>query len=206
MSDDTGGFCLAITQTLRPLFYSSGMNSYPRRSISIIWARTGLVITGTALAVTLAGCAPAATGSGVSSTPAAGSSASSGGSADSTSKEIDACSLLSASDASSLVGETLSTGVSSTIATGQDQCKYGSSGADIGLNVIIYHGDAAPSYALVISATGANHPVSGVGEKADDDGSIELDVELANQNVIAVQYEQAAGRLAVAKALVAALK
>jgi hypothetical protein len=182
------------------------MNSHPRKSVRIIWTRTAFLATGAALAMTLAGCAPATSSAGGAPAPSTSSATSSNGSADTSSKEIDACSLLSASDASSLVGETLSTGVLSTIATGQDQCKYDSSGADIGLNVIIYHGDAAPSYALVISGTGANQPVSGVGEKADDDGSIELDVELANQDVIAVQYEQAAGRLAVAKALVAALK
>jgi hypothetical protein len=182
------------------------MNSYPRKNIRILWARTALVITGTAVVVALAGCAPAASGSGGSSTPAAASGTSSSGSAGTAGKEIDACSLLSASDASSLVGETLSTGVSSTIATGQDQCKYESSGADIGLTVIIYQGPAGLSFSSVTSATGATQSVSGVGQKAADNGTIELDVETANQDVIAVQYEQPAGRLAVAKALVTALK
>jgi hypothetical protein len=163
-----------------------------------------LAVVGITLA--LAGCSPAASSAaGSPATQSSASAATSGGSVD-TSNEIDACSLLSASDASALVGETLSTGVSSTIAPGQDQCAYASNGADIGLTVIVYHGDAAPSYALIVSATGATTPVSGVGEKAADNGSIELDVAISDQRVVAVQYEKAAGRLAVAKVVVAALK
>jgi hypothetical protein len=194
-----------VTQMLRPLFYASAMTSKPGVVTRTIAASTAAGAAALALALTLAGCAPAtnasAPASGSSPAAANGSSGSSG-----SAKEIDACSLLTAPKASALVNETLSAGVSSTIAPGQDQCKYGSTGADIGLNVIVYHGDSAPTFSTVVSATGANKPVSGVGTKADDDGSIELDVELANQDVVAVQYEQAAGRLAVAKAVVAALK
>jgi hypothetical protein len=119
-------------------------------------------------------------------------------------KELDVCSLLPTDQASSLVGEALSTGVSSTIATGQDQCQYNSD-SSVGLTVIVYQPSSGVSWSVLLDGSGADQPVSGVGDKAESDGAVELDVQ-SGDRLIAVQSSSDAGRIAVAKQLVGALK
>jgi hypothetical protein len=141
------------------------------------------------------------------SAPAATGAASSGGGG----AEIDACSLLSASQASSLVGNQYTAATPSTIAPGQDQCDYArADGPD--LIVIVYQPSSGVTFEMatsVQSGAGAVTNVSGVGDKAIA-GEIELDVQ-AGDRIIAV--EGAGGTLtsdysravSVAKAIIAAL-
>jgi hypothetical protein len=112
--------------------------------------------------------------------------------------------LLSADQASSLTGETLSAGVSSTIAPGQDQCVYHSD-SSVGLTVIVYQSSSGVSWSVLLDGSSADQPVSGVGDKAETDGVVELDVQ-AGDRLIAVQTASDTGRVAVAKQLVGALK
>jgi hypothetical protein len=163
---------------------------------------------------------PAATTGAVSSAPASspagttspstssstGAASSGGGGA-----EIDACSLLSVSQASSLVGNQYTAATPSTIAPGQDQCDYArADGPD--LTVIVYQPSSGVTFEMatsVQSGAGTVTNVSGVGDKAIA-GSIELDVAIGDR-IIAV--EGAGGTLtsdysravAVAKAIIAAL-
>lgn len=141
------------------------------------------------------------------SAPAATGAASSG----SGGAEIDACSLLSASQASSLVGNQYTAATPSTIAPGQDQCDYArADGPD--LTVIVYQPSSGVTFEMatsVQSGAGTVTNVSGVGDKAIA-GSIELDVAIGDR-IIAV--EGAGGTLTgnysravdVAKAVIAAL-
>jgi hypothetical protein len=141
------------------------------------------------------------------SAPAATGAASSG----SGGAEIDACSLLSASQASSLVGNQYTAATPSTIAPGQDQCDYArADGPD--LIVIVYQPSSGVTFEMatsVQSGAGTVTNVSGVGDKAIA-GEIELDVQ-AGDRIIAV--EGAGGTLtsdysravSVAKAIIAAL-
>ena len=103
-----------------------------------------------------------------------------------------------------MVGETLSAGVSSTIADGQDQCKYDSS-SSVGLTVIVYQPTSGVSWSVLLDGSSADKPVSGVGDKAETDGVVELDVQ-AGDRLIAVQNTSDSGRVAVAKELVGVLK
>ena len=103
-----------------------------------------------------------------------------------------------------MVGETLSTGVSSTIATGQDQCKYDGD-SSVGLTIIVYQPSSGVSWSVLLDGSSANQPVSGVGDKAESDGAVELDVQ-SGDHLIAVQGTSDTGRIAVAKQLVGALK
>ncbi len=112
--------------------------------------------------------------------------------------------MLPADQASSLVGQTLSVGVSSTIATGQDQCRYGSD-SGVGLTVIVYQPSSGVSWSILVDGSSADQPVSGVGDQAETDGVVELDVQ-AGDRLIAVQSTSDTGRIAVAQQLVGALK
>ena len=138
---------------------------------------------------------------------AAGASTSGGG----TGAEINACSLLSVAQASSLAGNQYTAATPSTIAPGQDQCDYArADGPD--LTIIVYQPSSGVTLGMatsVQSGAGTVTDVSGVGDKAIA-GSIELDVQTGDR-IIAV--EGAGGTLtgdysravAVAKAIIAAL-
>jgi hypothetical protein len=124
--------------------------------------------------------------------------------------DIDACSLMTGAQASSLTGRSYGAGVSKTIALGQDQCTYPYSGPSVDLVVIIYQPNSGVSLDImrsVLSGVGTVADVPGVGDKAIFAG-IELDVA-TGQRLIAVQGADAlnsdTGAIAIAKHLVSAL-
>ncbi|MEP6481248.1 MAG: hypothetical protein ABJA94_04485 [Rhodoglobus sp.] len=179
------------------------MNTYPSKTGANISKRIALGSTVVAVALALAGCATGTPGAVQTSVPSAGATTSAGSSV-TPAAELDVCSLLTADQASSLVGETLSAGVSSTIATGQDQCVYSSS-SSVGLTVLVYLPSSAVPWAILLDDSGADKPVSGVGDTAKTDGVVELDVQ-SGDYLIAIQNTSDAGRIAVAKEIVGALK
>ena len=136
-----------------------------------------------------------------SNAPAATAGASAGSSAD-----IDACSLLSVEQATTLVAKyPYSAATPSTIATGQDMCTYANTGPLPDMIVIVYQPGSGVSFPVLTDASGATTSVSGVGDKAAS-GDIELDVQAGNR-LIAVQAAGGvgyggsfAGAIAVAKA------
>ena len=149
----------------------------------------------TAAATTPSASAPATSGStGATSKATSGGS---GGSAD-----MNACSLLTPAQVSAAVGFSLTTATPKTIASGQDQCDYSSSSSS-GVTVIIYQPGSGVSFNILTDGTSATKSVSGVGDKAATDGTLEIDVQAGNR-LIAVQ-SGSDNRIAVAKALVAAL-
>jgi hypothetical protein len=137
-----------------------------------------------------------------SSAPAAAKPAAAG--------DIDACSLMTGAEASSLTGRSYGAGVSKMIAPGQDQCTYPYSGPSVDLVVIIYQPNSGVSLDImrsVLSGVGTVADVPGVGDKAIFAG-IELDVA-TGQRLIAVQGADAlnsdTGAIAIAKHLVSEL-
>ena len=139
-------------------------------------------------------------------TAAASASTSSGGAG----AEINACSLLSAAQASSLGGNQYTAATPSTIATGQDQCDYANAGgSDL---MVIYQPSSGVTFDVLTSVqkgVGTVTNVSGVGDKAIV-GSIELDVQTGDR-LIAVEGAGGtltggySGAVAIAKAIIAAL-
>jgi hypothetical protein len=124
--------------------------------------------------------------------------------------EINACSLLTGDQASSLTGRKYGAGTSSTIAPGQDQCDYPYSGPSIDLTVIVYEPTSGVSWNMmqaVLSGVGPVMAVSGVGDKAMFAG-IELDVQTGKW-LVAIQgadgLNSDAGAIAIGKELVGAL-
>ncbi len=188
-----------------------------------ITASAGLV----AIAFAIAGCggsaatsapaaaatigAPAAASTNPQPTAAGSAGASASTSGGGAGAEINACSLLSVAQASSLAGNQYTAATPSTIAPGQDQCDYArADGPD--LTVIVYQPSSGVTFEMATSVqngAGTVTIVSGVGDKAIA-GSIELDVAIGDR-IIAV--EGAGGTLtgdysravAVAKAIIAAL-
>ena len=124
--------------------------------------------------------------------------------------ELNACSLLSAAQASSLEGQQYTTATPTTIAPGQDQCAYNNAGGT-NLVVIVYGPSSGVTFDMLSSVqngVGAVTNVSGVGDKAIA-GAIELDVQTGDR---LVAVEDGGGTLtetspaaAVAKAIIAAL-
>jgi hypothetical protein len=179
-------------------------------------------ITLALVAMAASGCSSSAkssTTAGGSAAPAAGSTASGsapasaaaagggGGSAD-----INACTLLSAAQASSLVGKTYTGAQSQTIATGQDQCTYPATDDDSSLIVIVYQPNSGVTWdtmTTVLQSVGTVNNVSGVGDKAMI-GAIEIDVQTGSR-LVAVQGAGGTvsghpdNAIAVAKAVVGAL-
>ncbi len=168
-------------------------------------ATTSAVSAAPASSTTVAASAPAPAATGATSSGSGGA-------------EIDACALLSVAQAASLVGNQYTAATPSTIAPGQDSCRYGSAeGFD--LTVIVYQPWSGVTFAIVTSIQsngGTVTNVSGVGDKAIA-GEIELDVQ-AGDRIIAVEgaggtLTDARGTLtsdysravAVAKAIIAAL-
>ena len=169
--------------------------------------------SGSATSTTGAGSpiASSAAGSDSGTSTSAASSASAGGG--SASAELDACSLLSTAQASTLVGKQYSGSTSKTIARGQDQCDYTpSDNQSSNLTVIVYQPTSGVTLQMMSSVLGDSSDVTnvdGVGDKAIV-GQIELDAQ-AGKRLVAVQgaggkltgdYSKAA---AVAKAVIAAL-
>jgi hypothetical protein len=126
--------------------------------------------------------------------------------------EINACSLLSAAQASSLAGKQYTAATPSTLATGYDQCDYANTSFD--LTVIVYQPSSGVTFETLTSiqsgAGGTVTNVSGVGDKAIV-GSIELDVQTGDR-LIAVEGAGGtllpggySGAVAIAKAIIAAL-
>ena len=124
--------------------------------------------------------------------------------------EINACSLMTGAQASSLTGRKYGAGTASTIAAGQDQCTYPYSGPSVDLVVIIYQPTSGVSWSVmqsVLGGVGTVTQVSGVGDKAMF-SSIELDIQTGKW-LIAIQgadnLNQDTGAIAIGKVLVAAL-
>lgn len=124
--------------------------------------------------------------------------------------EINACSLMTGAQASSLTGRQYGPGTASTIAKGQDMCEYPYSGPSIALDVIIYGPSSGVGWATanaVLAGVGPVTQVSGVGDKAIFAG-IELDIQTGKW-IIAIQgadkLNQDTGAIAIGKVLVAAL-
>lgn len=178
--------------------------------------RIPAVLLATACLAALAASATAC--SGGSKTPAtapsgaAGGTGSSGASPGGSSGHVlNACALLSVTQASSLAGNHYSTAESQVIAHGQDQCTYKrTGGAD--LVVIVYQPDSGVTWQMmtsVLKGAGPVKSVSGVGDKAMV-GAIELDAQAGSQ-IVAIQG--AGGTLtgdysapsAIARAVIAAL-
>jgi hypothetical protein len=155
--------------------------------------------------------APAAASTNPQPTAAGSAGASASTSGGGAGAEINACSLLSVAQASSLAGKQYTAATPSTIAPGQDQCDYASAdGTD--LTVIVYQPSSGVTFETVTSVqkgVGTVTNVSGVGDKAIV-GSIELDVQTGDR-LIAVEGAGGtltggySGAVAIAKAIIAAL-
>jgi len=153
--------------------------------------------------------APPSTTPSASTSPAA-SAAASATPAAAAGGEINACSLLTGAQASSLTGRQYGAGTPSTIAKGQDQCTYPYSGPSIALTVIVYGPSSGVGWTTmqaVLSGEGAITQVPGVGDKAMF-SSIELDIQTGKW-LIAIQgadnLNQDTGAIAIGKELVGAL-
>lgn len=156
------------------------------------------------------GASTAASTASSSASPSASASAAASAPAAAAGGEINACSLLTGAQASSLTGRSYGTGTASTIAPGQDQCDYPYSGAGIDLTVIVYQPSSGVSWNVmtsVLSGVGTVQQVAGVGDKAMFAG-IELDVATGKW-LVSVQGADAlnadTGSIAVAKEIVGAL-
>jgi hypothetical protein len=146
------------------------------------------------------------------SSPSASASASSAPAAAAGGK-LDACSLLTGAQASSLTGRQFGAGATSTIAAGQDQCDYPYQGTDFGVDliVIVYEPTSGVSWdtmSSVLSGVGTVMQVSGVGDKAMFAG-VELDLATGKW-LVAIQgadpgVGQDTGAIAIGKELVGAL-
>jgi hypothetical protein len=150
----------------------------------------------TSASVNPASASPAASSATASSAPAAGG-------------ELNACSLLTGAQASSLTGHQLDAGTASTLAPGQDACHYSGGGYD--LRVTVYQPSSGVSWNMMqsaLSGAGTVMQVSGVGDKAMF-GGIELDVATGKW-LVAIQgadskVGQDAAAIAIGKELVGAL-
>lgn len=164
------------------------------------------------------GASTSGTGSGANGATSAGaagqasSGATSPAAAAAAGADIDACKLLSVSQAEALTGKSYGSAQSQTIAPGQDQCTYSSTDDGTDLVIIVYQPNSGVTWdtmTTVLSSVGTVESVSGVGDKAEL-GAIELDAQ-AGSRLIAVQ--DAGGTVsgtpdkaeAVAKAVIAAL-
>ncbi|MEO8527809.1 MAG: hypothetical protein ABI435_01905 [Pseudolysinimonas sp.] len=159
------------------------------------------------LTVGLAALALGLTGCSTGQSTNASSGAPGGGSGQAASAAIDVCSLVATSDAASLTGKPFTQADTSTIATGQDQCKYSDASGD-SMTVIVYQGTSGVSWKMmtdVLSDSSTPTPVAGVGDQAMV-GAIELDVQ-AGKYLIAVEggMDIATSGPPLAKAIVAAL-
>jgi hypothetical protein len=101
---------------------------------------------------------------------------------------VDTCSLMTAAQASTLVGKHYDAAATQTPATGIDQCTYNAANNGLDLVVIVYQPDSGVTFAMLSSVqAGAGHvtQLSGVGDKAIA-GPIEIDAQSGN-HLIAVE-------------------
>lgn len=125
-------------------------------------------------------------------------------------RELNACSLMTGAEASSLTGRKYGGGTPATIAPGQDQCTYPYTGPSVDLVVIVYAPTSGVGWSTmqaVLSGVGTVTQVSGVGDKAMFAG-VELDVATGKW-LVAIQgaddLGKDAGAIAIGKQLVGAL-
>lgn len=161
------------------------------------------------LALGLTGCSTGQLTNAGSGIPGSGapSAPANGGSGGTAPADIDACSLVAASQAATLTGKPFTQAITSKIATGQDQCKYSDATGD-SMTVIVYQGTSGVTWNMmkdVLSNSSTPTSVSGLGDAAMV-GAIELDVQ-AGKHLIAVQggMDIATSGPPLAKAFVAAL-
>jgi hypothetical protein len=175
------------------------------------------VITLALVAMAASGCSStsktAAAGGGASATGGTGAaSAAAQANGGGASTDINACTLLSAAKASSLVGKSFTSAQPQTIAAGQDQCTYNTADDSDAMEVIVYQPDSGVNLQMmttVQSGAGKVQNVSGVGDKAIV-GEIELDVQtgsrfLAVEGAGGLLDNGTAKAVAVANAVIAAL-
>jgi len=156
------------------------------------------------LLAALSGCSTTPSAASGSTTPSPAASASQGGSKKAA--DIDACSLVTPAQVSSLTGQPFTDSTSASIAIGQDHCSYQSVNGP--LSVTVYQPGSGVTWSTltsVISNSGTPVAVSGIGDKAMEAG-IEVDAQLGDR-FIAVQGNDfnLPNTEAVAKAVVAAL-
>jgi hypothetical protein len=153
----------------------------------------------------------ATTGAAVASTPTTPTkSGSLGASSKSGGSDVDACTLLSAAQVSTIAGHPYTGAAPQTIAKGQDQCTYKNTAAFVDLVVIVYQPNSGVGLAMMKSVqtgVGAVTDISGVGDKAIA-GPDELDIQ-AGDRLVAVEGAAGGGSsgvsVALGKAVVAAL-
>jgi hypothetical protein len=167
-------------------------------------------LSASASAASASTVASAAASASASTPPSAPPSTASTAPAAAAGGELNACSLMTGAEASSLTGRKYGGGTPATIAPGQDQCTYPYSGPSVDLVVIVYAPTSGVSWNTmqsVLSNVGTVMPVSGVGDKAMFAG-VELDVQTGKW-LVAIQgaddLGRDAGAVAIGKQLVGAL-
>ena len=178
------------------------MLSIPRRLLVVPLLAGAILITACGSSSKKAAGTPSTAAATVQPSTSAPSDTVSSASGGSSAGEINACSLVPLAQASTLVGSTLDSSAPKTIARGQDQCVY--SGGAATVTVIVYQPGDGVSFKMLTEASGANTSVSGIGDKAATDGALEVDVQ-AGKRLVAVQSGSETARLAMVKAVVAAL-
>lgn len=154
------------------------------------------------------GAAQGGGASPVSTSSAAGSNAGSGSpSGGGASSDVNACSLLTVAQATSLGGWPYTGAKPQTLAAGQDLCTYANSGPSVDLLVTVYQPDSGVTMQALneqLSGAGKVTSVSGVGDKAISSvGGVAAQVGDRYINVFGAK--DAAGNIAIAKAVAAAL-
>jgi hypothetical protein len=180
----------------------------PTQNLSTTQTQAGSASAGSTSTSTPA-AASTSPASSSSASPSAPAPAAAGGGA------INACSLLTGAQVSSLSGGSFGSGpgVASVLATGIDQCAYAAgptSSTGIGMDLIVYEPSSGLTLASLqpqLSSEGTIMQVSGVGDKAEFAG-VDLDV-MAGKYVFDVQAAGGTnltpGVIAMAKVVVGAL-
>jgi hypothetical protein len=139
-----------------------------------------------------------------SSAAAAGSSSSSGGGA----ADINACSLLTVRQATSLGGWPYTAAKPQTIATGQDLCSYANSGPSVSLLVTVYQPDSGVTMAALttqLSGAGKVTKVNGVGDQAISSfGGVAAQV--GDRYISVFGAKENSGNISIAKVVAAGLR
>lgn len=154
------------------------------------------------------GAAQGGAASPVSTSSAAGSNAGSGSSSGGgASSDVNACSLLTVAQATSLGGWPYTAAKPQTIAAGQDLCTYKNSGPSVDLQVTVYQPDSGVTMQALnqrLSGAGKVTSVSGVGDKAISSlGGVSAQVGTRYISIFGAK--STAGNIAIAKAVAAAL-
>jgi hypothetical protein len=140
-----------------------------------------------------------------SSAAAAGSSSSSGGGG---AADINACSLLTVRQATSLGGWPYTAAKPQTIATGQDLCSYANSGPSVSLLVTVYQPDSGVTMAALttqLSGAGKVTKVNGVGDQAISSfGGVAAQV--GDRYISVFGAKENSGNISIAKVVAAGLR